>query len=202
MKSTFEEVLTKDGYLVYTTRGRSMEPLLRQNRDLVILRPKAARLKKYDKERRSALSVNDRHTKDGNYDSYRSSVSRGNGLAHEMNLGTIDSLSLTKNIAQFRRNFNTFRNKYRIDYSARNRTITDTDIAANLSNYRTVPEYIQKDMTQQRMEAGSGRTARTALRFPSGTVRRDSMRIEYSEIVGATGTADVTIEAPGCGGAR
>ena len=37
MKSTFEEVLTKDGYLVYTTRGRSMEPLLRQNRDLVIL---------------------------------------------------------------------------------------------------------------------------------------------------------------------
>lgn len=41
-------------------------------------------------------------------------------------------------------------NSYRIDYSARNRTITDTDIAANLSNYRTVPENIQKDIREIR----------------------------------------------------
>ena len=44
----FEELLEKDGRLVYRTRGRSMEPMLRQNRDLVIIRPPSSRLEKYD----------------------------------------------------------------------------------------------------------------------------------------------------------
>ncbi len=39
MISTFEELLEKDGRLVYKTRGRSMLPMLRQNRDLVIIEP-------------------------------------------------------------------------------------------------------------------------------------------------------------------
>jgi len=34
--------------LVYRTRGVSMEPMLRQNRDLVVIRVPASRLKKYD----------------------------------------------------------------------------------------------------------------------------------------------------------
>lgn len=44
----FEELLARDGYLVYKTRGTSMEPMLRQNRDLVIVRVPVLRLKKYD----------------------------------------------------------------------------------------------------------------------------------------------------------
>ena len=45
---TFEELLQKDGRLVYRTRGVSMEPMLRQNRDLVVIEVPASRLKKYD----------------------------------------------------------------------------------------------------------------------------------------------------------
>ena len=37
-KSTFKEVLARDGVLVYRTRGVSMEPMLRQGRDLVTIR--------------------------------------------------------------------------------------------------------------------------------------------------------------------
>ena len=48
MTATFEEILSRDGTLVYRTRGVSMEPMLRQNRDLVIIRVPASRLKKYD----------------------------------------------------------------------------------------------------------------------------------------------------------
>ena len=48
MSATFEELLARDGYLVYKTRGVSMEPMLRQNRDLVIIRVPTSRLKKYD----------------------------------------------------------------------------------------------------------------------------------------------------------
>lgn len=36
--TTFEELLARDGYLVYKIRGVSMEPLLRQNRDLVVIK--------------------------------------------------------------------------------------------------------------------------------------------------------------------
>ena len=46
--STFEEILARDGMLVYKTKGVSMRPMLRQNRDLVIIRSPASRLKKYD----------------------------------------------------------------------------------------------------------------------------------------------------------
>ena len=45
---TFEDMLARDGYLVYRTRGTSMEPMLRQNRDLVTARVPTGRLKKYD----------------------------------------------------------------------------------------------------------------------------------------------------------
>lgn len=45
---TFEKLLQEDGRLVYRTRGVSMEPMLRQNRDLVTIRVPASRLKKYD----------------------------------------------------------------------------------------------------------------------------------------------------------
>ena len=37
-KSTFKEVLARDGVLVYRTRGVSMEPMLRLGRDLVTIR--------------------------------------------------------------------------------------------------------------------------------------------------------------------
>ena len=45
---TFEDVLARDGYLVYRTRGTSMEPMLRQDRDLITARVPTGRLKKYD----------------------------------------------------------------------------------------------------------------------------------------------------------
>lgn len=48
MNATFEELLARDGVLVYKIRGVSMEPMLRQNRDLVTIRVPASRLKKYD----------------------------------------------------------------------------------------------------------------------------------------------------------
>ena len=48
MSSTFEEILVRDGILVYRTRGVSMEPMLRQNRDLVTIRVPSSRLKKHD----------------------------------------------------------------------------------------------------------------------------------------------------------
>lgn len=46
--STFEEILSKDGKLVYKTKGVSMNPMLYQNRDLVVIVPNKERLKKYD----------------------------------------------------------------------------------------------------------------------------------------------------------
>lgn len=47
-KSSFEEVLEKNGNLVYTNVGDSMMPLLREHRDLVVLKKPEGRLKKYD----------------------------------------------------------------------------------------------------------------------------------------------------------
>ena len=35
--TTFEEILSRDGRLIYKTRGVSMQPMLYQNRDLVII---------------------------------------------------------------------------------------------------------------------------------------------------------------------
>ena len=46
--SSFEEILEKDGRLVYKTRGVSMNPMLYQNRDLVVIEPPKGRLNKYD----------------------------------------------------------------------------------------------------------------------------------------------------------
>lgn len=45
---TFENILAKDGKLVYKTRGVSMEPMLRQNRDLVVIQVPSLRLKRLD----------------------------------------------------------------------------------------------------------------------------------------------------------
>lgn len=47
--TTFEELLDRDGYLVYTNVGNSMLPLLRQNRDILVIRKKGPeRCRKYD----------------------------------------------------------------------------------------------------------------------------------------------------------
>ena len=46
--TSFEEVLAGSGRLVYKTRGCSMLPMLRQNRDIVIIEPPKGRLRKYD----------------------------------------------------------------------------------------------------------------------------------------------------------
>lgn len=46
--STFEEEINSRGYLIYTNSGDSMMPLLRENRDLIHIRKKEGRCKKYD----------------------------------------------------------------------------------------------------------------------------------------------------------
>ncbi len=46
--STFEEQLEKNGKLIYTNKGDSMMPLIKQGRDLLIIEPVQGRLKKYD----------------------------------------------------------------------------------------------------------------------------------------------------------
>ena len=44
----FEEVLERDGKLIYTNAGDSMEPLIKQDRDLVRIEKISGRLKRYD----------------------------------------------------------------------------------------------------------------------------------------------------------
>lgn len=46
--STIEQLLERDGVLVYRTRGTSMEPMLRQDRDIITVRVPSGRLRKYD----------------------------------------------------------------------------------------------------------------------------------------------------------
>ncbi|MBR3643998.1 MAG: S24/S26 family peptidase [Parasporobacterium sp.] len=46
--TTFEELLEKDGRLVYKTKGISMKPMLHQNRDLVFIEPPSGRLRPMD----------------------------------------------------------------------------------------------------------------------------------------------------------
>lgn len=48
VKTTFEDLLARDGFLVYKTRGVSMKPMLKQNRDLVVIRTPSSSLKKND----------------------------------------------------------------------------------------------------------------------------------------------------------
>ncbi len=47
-KTSFEELLIKQGYLVYTAKGRSMMPLIRPQKDVVEIRPVISYPKKYD----------------------------------------------------------------------------------------------------------------------------------------------------------
>lgn len=47
-KSTFEEELERTGRLVYTNLGNSMLPLIRQQKDLVIIKQAKEPLKRYD----------------------------------------------------------------------------------------------------------------------------------------------------------
>ena len=44
----FEDVIEHDGRLVYTNVGDSMRPLIRQDRDILIIEKPHSRLKKYD----------------------------------------------------------------------------------------------------------------------------------------------------------
>ena len=46
--SSFETILEKEGQLIYSNRGDSMWPLIRQGRDLLVIRRPEGRLKKYD----------------------------------------------------------------------------------------------------------------------------------------------------------
>lgn len=46
--STFEEQLARNGKLIYTNQGDSMMPLIKQDRDLLIILPVHGRLRKYD----------------------------------------------------------------------------------------------------------------------------------------------------------
>ena len=46
--TSFEELLARDGKLVYKTRGVSMMPMLHENRDLVFITVPQRRLRKYD----------------------------------------------------------------------------------------------------------------------------------------------------------
>ena len=48
MAITLEQLLERDGRLVYKTKGISMLPMLHQNRDLVIIEVPEGRLQKYD----------------------------------------------------------------------------------------------------------------------------------------------------------
>lgn len=45
---TFEEILARDGTLVYKTKGKSMQPMLKENRDLVTVTVPHGRLQPYD----------------------------------------------------------------------------------------------------------------------------------------------------------
>lgn len=46
--SAIERLLARDGCIAYKTRGVSMRPMLRANRDLVVVRSPSSRLRKYD----------------------------------------------------------------------------------------------------------------------------------------------------------
>lgn len=46
--STFDELLERDGRLVYKTKGSSMRPMLHANRDIVVILAKNGRLHRYD----------------------------------------------------------------------------------------------------------------------------------------------------------
>ena len=47
-KGSFEEILQREGRLIYTSVGDSMLPLIRPGRDLLVIERREGRLKKYD----------------------------------------------------------------------------------------------------------------------------------------------------------
>ena len=47
-KSTFEDEIARHGKLIYRNAGNSMNPLIRQGRDILIIERAPGRLKKYD----------------------------------------------------------------------------------------------------------------------------------------------------------
>ena len=48
MTTSFEDILARDGRLVYTSVGDSMRPFIRSGEDLLVIEPVQGRLKKYD----------------------------------------------------------------------------------------------------------------------------------------------------------
>ena len=48
INSSFEEILEKEGRLIYSNVGDSMKPLIRQGRDIIVIEKPKGRLKKYD----------------------------------------------------------------------------------------------------------------------------------------------------------
>ena len=48
MKATFEEILERDGKLVYTSVGNSMRPFIRSGDDLLVIEKATGRLNKFD----------------------------------------------------------------------------------------------------------------------------------------------------------
>lgn len=48
MGATFEEILQRDGRLVYTSVGDSMRPFIRSGKDLLVIERADGRLKRYD----------------------------------------------------------------------------------------------------------------------------------------------------------
>ena len=47
-KATFEEIIERDGRLIYTNKGDSMMPLIKEGRDLLVIEKTNARLKRFD----------------------------------------------------------------------------------------------------------------------------------------------------------
>ena len=47
-KASFEEILNRDGRLIYSSVGDSMLPMIKQGRDLLVIKKPAGRLKRYD----------------------------------------------------------------------------------------------------------------------------------------------------------
>ena len=45
---TFEEILARDGRLVYRNAGTSMNPMIREGRDILVIRPADGKLKRLD----------------------------------------------------------------------------------------------------------------------------------------------------------
>lgn len=95
---TFEQILDRDGSLVYKTRGISMLPLLRQDRDLVVIKKKTDEpLKRFDVAlyKRDEKYVLHRviHVKDGRYDIRGDNTFRIEDVPEEAVLGVLTEIN-------------------------------------------------------------------------------------------------------------